>query len=97
MALGLVVIVASIVALGIYLLIARAPRIRHALGRHRVLVAVFPPPLLPLLLLLIFALLGGFAWPALLAVISAYISGLVAYALVTAVQDNRRQNRQLPE
>jgi hypothetical protein len=71
------------------------PRVRRVLGRHRVWVAVTVLPLQPLVLVLLVAVLANEPVTAngVVLCVLAYVNGLVAFALVTGIQDALRRER----
>lgn len=93
----------GLVMLVVWFALMAAPPVRAFLGRHRVLVAVLVLPLQPFLLLLLIALgwttfVDGppdeeVGWRPILMGGIAYLYGLLAFAVVTAVQDRRGRRR----
>lgn len=79
----------------IWSVVLTRPRVRSVLGRHRVWVAVTVLPLQPLVLVLLVAVLANEPVTAngVVVCVLAYVNGLVAFALVTAIQDARRRER----
>ncbi len=79
--------VLALLALLIILPIMLVPGVRRFLGRHRVWVALASPVLLPTYALMILGLSLAPEGRAFAAAGLAYAAGVVAFALVTAIQD----------
>lgn len=89
-------LLAMLINFGVWSIVLTRPGVRSVVGRHRIWAALTVLPLQPFLLGAIAALTSDQAeieakWVVL--GVLAYVNGLVAFALVTGIQDGMRRNR----
>ena len=83
----------SLILSALVLVLLSVPSVRRIWSRHRLVLALLSPPLLPFCVIVILFVYMNFKADMLVLVLLSYVAGLVAFTFVTTLQDASRSRR----